>query len=40
LMDMSKTLRCDWYFEKAEAFEVSEETGMLDLCDLAKVGCK
>jgi hypothetical protein len=39
LLDMCKTLRCDWYFAQAEAFQRNEETGMLDLCDLAKVGC-
>ncbi|KAH8711893.1 hypothetical protein GQ44DRAFT_730955 [Phaeosphaeriaceae sp. PMI808] len=36
LIDMSINLRCDWYFESDEAFKRSDETGLLDLCDLAK----
>lgn len=37
MMDMSNNIRCDWYFEKDEAFKKDEDTGLLDLCDLAKV---
>jgi hypothetical protein len=37
MMDMSNNLRCDWYFGNDEAFAKNEETGLLDLCDLAKV---
>ena len=37
LMDMSNNLRCDWSFPTQEAFKNVDETGLLDLCDLAKV---
>jgi hypothetical protein len=37
LLDMSSNIRCDWYFELEECFRRDDETGMLDLCDLAKV---
>jgi hypothetical protein len=37
LMDMSITLRCDWSFTTDEALRRDEETGLLDLCDSAKV---
>jgi hypothetical protein len=37
MMDMSNNLLCDWYLEKADAFQRVEETGMLDLSDMAKV---
>lgn len=37
LVDMSNTLRCDWSFPAQEAFRRPDETGLLDLCDLAKV---
>jgi hypothetical protein len=40
MMDMSNSLRCDWYFAKMEALKNVEETGMIDLCDLAKVRSK
>jgi hypothetical protein len=37
MLDMCNNLRCDWYFESQESFKTDEETGLLDLCDLAKV---
>lgn len=37
LMDMSNTIHCDWYLSGDEAFRRDEQTGLLDLCDLAKV---
>lgn len=37
LMDMSNNLRCDWSFPAQEAFKKDDETGLLDVCDLAKV---
>ncbi|KAF9697840.1 hypothetical protein EKO04_004296 [Ascochyta lentis] len=40
LMDMSNTLRCDWSFPKQEAFRRVDETGLLDLCDLAKTSLR
>jgi len=37
LMDMSQTLHCDWSFPTEEALSRDEETGLLDLCSVAKV---
>lgn len=37
LMDMSNTLRCDWSLPTEKAFRRVDETGLLDLCPLAKV---
>lgn len=37
LMDMSNTIRCDWYLPDDEALQRNEETGLLDLTDRAKV---
>jgi len=36
LMDMSQTLHCDWSFPTEEALSRDEETGLLDLCSVAK----
>lgn len=38
MLDMSNTIRCDWFFATEEALLKVDETGMVDLCDLAKVG--
>ncbi|KAF1912013.1 hypothetical protein BDU57DRAFT_542619 [Ampelomyces quisqualis] len=40
LMDMSNTIRCDWYHSNDEALERNKETGLLDLCDLAKTSVR
>ena len=37
MMDMSVNLRCDWYFANDEALRKDEETGLVDLCEVAKV---
>jgi hypothetical protein len=37
MLDMCNNLCCDWYFASQESFQRDEETGFLDLCDLAKV---
>ena len=37
LMNMSKTVQCDWSFLTDEALVKDEETGLLDLCPVAKV---
>jgi hypothetical protein len=37
LIDMCNTLRCDWPFAAEEAFRTTEDIGLLDLCDVAKV---
>lgn len=37
MLEMSKQLKCDWRFSVDEALKTDEETGMLDLCDVAKV---
>ncbi|KAJ4344128.1 hypothetical protein N0V95_006332 [Ascochyta clinopodiicola] len=37
LLDMSDTLRCDWSFSAQQALTKVDETGFVDLCDLAKV---
>lgn len=37
LIDMSNTLHCDWSFPAQEALRNVDESGSLDLCDLAKV---
>lgn len=37
MLDLHTNIRCDWYFANEEALCRNEETGMLDLCDLAKV---
>lgn len=36
-LDYSTTIRCDWSFPVEEALCRHEDTGLLDLCDLAKV---
>ncbi|KAH7069644.1 hypothetical protein BKA63DRAFT_579756 [Paraphoma chrysanthemicola] len=36
MMDMSLTIQCDWSFANDEAFQRDDETGLLDLCVLAK----
>ncbi|KAI8931522.1 hypothetical protein NX059_011181 [Plenodomus lindquistii] len=36
LMDMSLTTRCDWQFPTKEALAKDEETGLWDLCPMAK----
>ncbi|KAL1596936.1 hypothetical protein SLS59_007679 [Nothophoma quercina] len=40
LMDMSNNLRCDWSFPAQEAFKKDDETGLLDVCDLAKTSLR
>jgi hypothetical protein len=37
LMDMSISITCDWPFSQDDAFERDEETGMLHMCEVAKV---
>jgi hypothetical protein len=37
LLDMSSNVHCDWYFATEKCFQRDDETGMLDLCDSAKV---
>jgi hypothetical protein len=37
MMDMSLTIQCDWSFANDEAFRRDDETGLLDLCLVAKV---
>lgn len=37
LMDMSVNIQCDWSFPTNEALVRDEETGLLDLCPIAKV---
>jgi hypothetical protein len=37
MLDLCKSIRCDWYFPIDEALQRNEETGLMDLCDLAKV---
>jgi hypothetical protein len=37
LVDICINVRCDWFFASEEAFYQCPETGMLDLCELAKV---
>jgi hypothetical protein len=36
-VDMCINIRCDWFFASEEAFYRNAETGLLDLCELAKV---
>lgn len=37
MLDMANTIRCDWFLASEEALVKVDETGMLDLCELAKV---
>jgi len=36
-LDLCDNVRCDWYFSTDEALQRNEDTGYVDLCDLAKV---
>ncbi|KAF2027123.1 hypothetical protein EK21DRAFT_72682 [Setomelanomma holmii] len=40
MMDMSLTINCDWSFRNDEAFRRDEETGLLDLCLVAKTAMR
>ncbi|KAH7381335.1 hypothetical protein DE146DRAFT_283260 [Phaeosphaeria sp. MPI-PUGE-AT-0046c] len=40
MLDMSNTIRCDWFFATEEAFFKVDETRMFDLCMLAKASMR
>jgi hypothetical protein len=37
IIDMSISITCDWPFSDDNAFQRDEQTGLLDLCPIAKV---
>lgn len=40
MLDMANTIRCDWFLASEEALVKVDETGMLDLCELAKASMR
>ncbi|KAF2825204.1 hypothetical protein CC86DRAFT_40346 [Ophiobolus disseminans] len=40
MLDLCNHIQCDWYFSSEEALQMNEDTGHIDLCDLAKTTIK